>query len=133
MVKEIYKVIKILDSETILLNAGKLDGINIGDKFEIFVAGKEIFDPDTKKSLGTLDTIKEIVTADSVLEKMCICRHHNKSTMSSFIGLTSLYVSESIKTLNVDKTQMTNEMTDDYVIRIGDKARRTYINKSTNG
>ncbi len=130
MEKTIFKVIKILDSETLLLNAGKNDEINIGDKFEIYGPGKEIFDPDTKKSLGTLDIIKETVSADTVLDNMCVCRHHQESTLAAMISLSTLYVSNGNKILNVDKTQMSNELDEDHTIKIGDKARRILISKS---
>ena len=40
------------DGETIYLNAGKLSGVRIGDTFEVFEPGKEIFHPNTNLSLG---------------------------------------------------------------------------------
>ncbi len=134
MEKEIFKVIKILDSETIVLNAGKNNRINIGDKFEIYGPGQEVIDEDWI-NYGTLDIIKEKVTVDNLYDKMCLCRHHEKSAFASMVGLSSLYVSSGYKSLNVDKTQMSNEMDEDHTIRIGDKAKRIYINtedESTN-
>jgi len=41
-----------VDGETIYLNAGKLSGVRIGDTFEVFEPGKEIFHPNTNLSLG---------------------------------------------------------------------------------
>lgn len=132
MEEQIFKVIRILDSETILLNAGSNNDINVGDKFEIFNMGKDIKDPDTKKSLGTLDIIKETVSVDTVYEKMCICRHHIPNLTSNLaIGALSI-LENTNKTLNVDKTQMSNEMDEEHMIKLGDKARRIYINKSNN-
>ena len=41
-----------IDGENIYLNAGKLSGIRIGDTFEVFEPGREIFHPNTNLSLG---------------------------------------------------------------------------------
>ncbi|MGO8987832.1 MAG: hypothetical protein ACLQGU_18010 [bacterium] len=40
------------DGETVYLNAGKLSGVRVGDTFEVFEPGKEIFHPNTNLSLG---------------------------------------------------------------------------------
>jgi hypothetical protein len=41
-----------VDGETIYLNAGKRSGVRIGDTFEVYEPGKEIFHPNTNLSLG---------------------------------------------------------------------------------
>lgn len=41
-----------VDGETVYLNAGKRSGVRIGDTFEVYEPGKEIFHPNTKLSLG---------------------------------------------------------------------------------
>jgi hypothetical protein len=40
------------DGETVYFNAGKLSGVRVGDTFEVFEPGKEIFHPNTNLSLG---------------------------------------------------------------------------------
>ena len=79
-----YKIIKIIDDKTIVINGGSENGIKNGDKFEILDTGEQITDPFTNENLGTLDTIKEIVTADNVLPKMTICRAKEKSRNGIF-------------------------------------------------
>lgn len=118
-----YKVVKIIDDETIVINAGTEDGIKFGNEFEIYEAGEEIFDPDTKESLGTLDTIKETVKAVNVLQKMCICRHSNILVYDLSESLNNKFMRTKIKTLNVDATQISGGLSSDKKIRIGDKVR----------
>ena len=125
--EETYSVVKIIDTENIIINAGKENYIKKGDKFEIFIRGDEIIDEKTKKSLGTLDTIKDIVTVVTVLPKMCICQKLVKSSISSLAVFTKeqLAFKEEPASLNVDMSQITGGFSDDLVIRIGDLARLT--------
>ena len=121
MEEKIYKVIKIIDDTSIVINAGSDDGITTADKFEIFTIGNEIKDPDTGEILGTLDTIKDTVSVDNLFPKMCICRD-----VMVIKGLSN-YMNELTKvkyqTLNVDVTQISGGLSEDLTIRIGDKAR----------
>ena len=41
-----------VDGETLYLNAGKRSGVRVGDTFEVYEPGKEIFHPNTNLSLG---------------------------------------------------------------------------------
>ncbi len=124
MEEKIYKVIKIIDDTSIVINAGQKQGIKPGDKFQIFEIGKDLKDPYTGENLGTLDTIKETITVESVLTKMCICR--NTYITSYVTGLTNIMdnlTKINYQTLNVDTTQISGGLSDDLVIRIGDSAR----------
>jgi curli biogenesis system outer membrane secretion channel CsgG len=47
-----YKIITV-SAGKIIINGGKEDGVNIGDRFTIFRAGEELVDPDTGESLGS--------------------------------------------------------------------------------
>lgn len=113
--KDSIRVIKILDSETIVLNIGFKDGIQRKENFEIYSIGKNIKDPFTNEDLGTLDNIKEYVTADVVLEKMCICRSH--------CDIDNTTLSPPNKVLEIEAKQMTNDIERTKTIKIGDYAR----------
>lgn len=120
--EEIFRIVKIVDSETIVINGGSDNGINKGDSFEIFEIGQEVIDPDTGESLGTLDTTKDTVCAVNVFPQLTICRHIIRKSLvpSELIRVTN-------KTLNVDATQISGGLSSDIVIKLGDKVRR--INK----
>lgn len=117
-----YKIIKIIDDQTLVINAGYDDDIEIGDQFEIYSTGEEIKDPDTNEVLGTLDHIKERVEAVDVFEKMCICRHN---VLVNFLqNVTNNLTRVEPKVLNVDSSQISGGLSDDDVIKIGDKVRK---------
>lgn len=116
--EEIFKIVKIVDSETIVINGGSDNGISIGDSFEIFETGQEVIDPDTGESLGTLDNVKETVRAINVFPQLTICRHTIKRSL-----VPSELIRETIKTLNVDATQISGGLSSDTVIKLGDKVR----------
>lgn len=120
MENKIYKIVKIIDDETLVINAGSNDNIKSGDEFEIFEIGEEIKDPDTGTKLGTLDTIKETIQAINVFPQISICRHVEVSSITS---ITPVWVRKTNKTLNVDSTQISGGLSNDKVIRIGDKVR----------
>lgn len=67
------KVAKIISTKQIVVNAGKKDGLDIGDELEIVgQVGDPVKDPDTGKTLGTLDYLKGRVTVTTTYEKMSI-------------------------------------------------------------
>lgn len=51
------KVVKILDKNTLVINKGSADGATERNRFLIYRLGEELFDPDTKESLGTLEIV----------------------------------------------------------------------------
>ncbi len=122
--EEVYKVVKIIDIENIVINAGKENYIKKGDKFDIYTIGEEIKDLDGN-SLGTLDTIKETVTVINVFPKMCICQKIVKGSYSTLIKFTQdqLTFKDEIVSLNVDKKELSGGLDEDLTIRIGDLAK----------
>lgn len=124
MEEKIYKVIKIIDDTSIVINAGSEDNITTQDEFQIFITGDEIKDPDTGEILGTLDTIKETISVEIVFPRMCICR--NTFVTAYTTGLTNIMDNLTkirYKTLNVDTTQISGGLSNNLTIKIGDKAR----------
>lgn len=64
------KVIKVIDENTVLINKGSDDGIKKGQNFLIYGVGEEIFDPDTKESLGRLELVRGTGTPSHIQTKM---------------------------------------------------------------
>ena len=52
------KVAKVVDEFTLVINFGSEEGIRVGERFLVFAVGDEIFDPDTKQTLGQLEIVK---------------------------------------------------------------------------
>lgn len=69
---KIFKIVEIIDSTKIVINAGSNEGIRENQRFLVYsLDGKEIIDPDTGKSLGNLEVVKGTGIASFIQEKMC--------------------------------------------------------------
>ena len=125
MMNKQFRVVKIINDMKVVVNAGSSDLIERGSKLEIYTIGEEVIDPDTNKSLGTLDTIKAYIEVVDVFPKMCICRNTETKTYNALLGLQS-FVKEEIKPLTVDPKQITGGLNNtDKVIQIGDLVRKS--------
>jgi len=103
---KIAKVIKIIDDYTIVINQGETENVKIGDLFLIYEIGEELFDPDTKESLGNLEIVKgkgkvvhtqeKISTIESIEIKKTRSIKKPIKTFSQFIGEEETFDSEKI-------------------------------------
>lgn len=68
-----YKVVDIFDDKyKLVINAGTNKNVKIGNRFLVYaLSDHEIFDPDTKESLGYLEIVKGTGKVIHVQEKMC--------------------------------------------------------------
>ncbi len=66
------KVARIMDDEynSVVMNKGSEDGIKLDQKYLLFEIGEEIFDPDTKESLGRVEMVKGTGKVTHVQEKI---------------------------------------------------------------
>ncbi|MCX7123553.1 MAG: hypothetical protein NTV32_07840 [Gammaproteobacteria bacterium] len=67
----------------VVINKGSLDGIREGQAFLVYVTGEEIFDPDTGKSLGTLEIVRGQGNASHVQETITTIRSRNRDSYPS--------------------------------------------------
>lgn len=51
------KVIEIINNYKIVINKGSADGVTMQNRFLVYRIGDEMFDPDTKDSLGRLELV----------------------------------------------------------------------------
>ena len=109
----VFRVIKLIDSYKLVVNAGLKQGLCFGDKLVIYEHGEEVLDPFTGKNLGTLDIIKATVLVERCHTKMCICV--NAETLSNPIG--------SPKPLPVDAEQISGPFLG-VKIKVGDLVKR---------
>lgn len=103
------KVAKIISTTALVINAGAEEGVELNQKYEILDKdGKEtIYDPDTKKPLGTLYDYKGKVIITRVYDHMAVAQ----SEPVTFDVRKDLYV---------DETQITGYMKSNDLIEIGD-------------
>lgn len=124
--QETYRIVSIPDEYSVVVNIGAAQEIGEGDVLEIFEKGKEIIDPVTKDSLGTLDYIKATLEVVKVFEKMSLCQNRNRRSSITNLGVV---IGESLAgkrdTLDVDEEQVTGDFSGfDSKIRIGDFVRK---------
>lgn len=119
-----FRVIKIIDDTSLIINAGSDNSVSVGDIMEIYGESDTIFDPQTKENLGKIDIIKDHLKVTKVYEKMCVCETPHVSTYFTTILSNSLF-SSTQKKLDVEPTDISGS--GDKTIRVGDSAR--LINK----
>src|SRR5690625_5664592 len=84
MKKNNFKVVKILDEYTLIINAGAIHNIKSKDEFQILdKEGSEVVDPETRDVSGYLDLIKATVEVSELQDKMCICTSKQKAKNGS--------------------------------------------------
>lgn len=121
-------VIRIIDEYSILINLGKNDDVRKGKKLEVFEPGEMIIDPLSKEELGSLDYIKDTLEVVNVYDNFSTCQHIDVEEVT--VGLAAFAsplertkTKRTIKTLNVNKTEINPMKVHDKIIKIGDPIR----------
>jgi hypothetical protein len=68
--KYIAKIIKVIDSYTVVVNKGRNAGVSVGNKYLIIGLGETIIDPETNNELERLEIIRGKVEVIHVQEKI---------------------------------------------------------------
>lgn len=125
---KIIKVIKVINEYTLVINAGSDDGVNERYEFLIYELGDELFDPDTKESLGQLEIIKGTATPTHIQNKITTIKSNKyiyssekKRIIKRVAGLASMFGGEEeiIEPGNKQLKSFDNPATNDLVKIIG--------------
>jgi hypothetical protein len=119
----VYKIIRIIDEKSIMLNCGAKQGITVGDMFYIRSKSKEVItDPDTDEVLAEIQKYKAKIEVVSIYDKICICQNARTSPLLSE-AMTSVLTIRRRLDLNVDPTQITGNfiMDEEELIQVGDE------------
>lgn len=127
---ENYKVVKIISDSEIVVNVGSNNLITRGQTLEIFDPGDEVTDPETGKSLGSLDYIKTYLRVKHVYPQMCICENAETEPMLSDLlsaasGFFAAANGSKAKLLHVDPTDISGGLHKNRKIHIGDLVRKS--------
>lgn len=115
-----FKVIKIIDDKSLIVNAGSLNNVEKGDIMIIHGKSEPIFDLDTNENLGQINIMKARLKVSEVYDKMCLCEAPFVSSYLLSLTTNSLF-SSSQDVLNVDPTEVSGS--GDKTIRLGDFAK----------
>lgn len=72
------RVVRIISERELVVNLGREDGIQVGDKLEVYEEGEPVIDPETQEDLGLLRRVKAVVVVRSVDELKCIVASEEK-------------------------------------------------------
>lgn len=81
------KILKIIDSKTIVIDRGAEDGVKNGDIYLVYALGEDIVDPDTKENYGKLEIVKGRAIAEHTQEKITTL----KSSKTTLPGKRIIY------------------------------------------
>ena len=102
----VYKVIRIVDDKTIMINYGLYDKAKKGQKVKVFQKGEDIFD--NSIWLGTLDIIKEDLEIVAVYDAFSLCQKIVYEQPNPYQLLVSSQNINKVEKLNVDKSEIEN-------------------------
>lgn len=121
-----FRVVRILDEFSIVIDGGYNHGIKKGDLFQIYTPGEEITDPDDSKTvLGTLDITKANVIASDVSPTVTICKNSETGyTLNPELSKILSSIAPKTRPLYIDPTQVQSTNLKSEPIKIGDRVRK---------
>ncbi|MCJ1785234.1 hypothetical protein [Mammaliicoccus sciuri] len=110
-----FGVAEIIDERTIIINAGKNDGIKPKQELKVLSPGTyEITDPFTNEKLGAINYVKSIIIVSEVEDKYSFCKPKNKHK-----NILSDTLLDNKTKFHIDTSQINNQITNE-PIQIGD-------------
>lgn len=118
--KKKFRVVKIIDDKSLIINGGVFDGVNEGDIVTIIGKSEPVVDPETRDVLGKINVIKAKLNVCDIYEKMSVCEAQYVSDLAASIIKSNPLFATKQKALNVDPFDISGS--GDKMIRIGDEA-----------
>ena len=95
------RIIRILDSNSVIINLGRRDGVTGDSIFKILAEPESVIDPETKEELGKVKVVKAKLKASLVEEKFTIAVTKWRNTVFNFsVGPA---IGNLLKTEDVDQ------------------------------
>ena len=105
--KKDYKIIEIVNENTVLVDYGTENGAHTGDKLEIYSVGAPVKIGEI--NYGTMDEIKDVVTIVTAYPLFSICKKVIRSVYNPLSPLSALQrTMTSLHPLNVDDKELSN-------------------------
>jgi len=90
-------ILKIFDETSLLIDLGRNDGIERGNRFVVVEKGSEVTDPESGNALGELEYVKAELVAVDVQERMSILMTGMEESPSGGLPLSARMVRDSVK------------------------------------
>lgn len=104
------KIIRILDTSTVVINLGASDGVSPDSVFRVLAPPENIVDPDTGDVLGTLALVKVRLKADRVYDRFTVAKSKWTSMETSLGGLLNIPSVESVLTPYQKEVELGREL-----------------------
>ena len=126
------RIVRILSETEFVINVGRVDRVQSGMEFVVFVETEPILDPETGQVLGNLETLKGRLKVYHVMEHMARARTLTykvvlPSVADQIARMTSLNYQETgvrRKSLQVKRDEV-EPIAEDMVVRLGDRVRES--------
>ena len=106
-VKTKGRIIRILDTKTVIINLGSEHGVNGTSIFHILAEPEDVIDPKTNEVLGSVKVTKGRVRASQVSEKFTIASSSwTEAHLNALAGFFSAYEQTVEDTLKVDSREV---------------------------
>jgi len=133
------RIIRILDTETVIVNLGSESGVSTGCVFHVLGEPETVVDPFSSDQLGSVTVVKAKVAASQVYARFSIARtkwrtQHLKGWGGGFGSLQSLFRTEEIDQgeLRVDATQVEPwKAQSESPVRLGDPVEATVVQRQS--
>ena len=125
MLERSYKVIEIVNQNTLLIDYGFSNGAQKGDSLRIITTGEPVIIDG--KDYGTLDTVKDIVEVVIPYEKFSVCQKITRTANNPLAPLFALQKTMTkLNPLNVDPDSISHRKIPigNQTIQVGDIAQR---------
>lgn len=122
------KVAKIINDRQLVITGGSRNGFQVGDLFEIYDPGTDVFDPDTGRKLGNLEYVKATIKASQVFDGMTLCVNAQDES-SLLTRLAASFSYGPTAALNVSPDDISGGI--DTKIHVGDMVRKVAKNSPT--
>jgi hypothetical protein len=102
------RVVEVIDSHRIVINRGSADGVKGGQRFLVYMVGKELFDPETHKSLGRLEIVRGTGAVTHVQDRLATLTSDKRSKQRRTIrrhGVYAVYLGAAEETEETEEAE----------------------------
>lgn len=121
-----FRIAKIINDYTFIINGGTKHKIKINDKFKIMQEDEiEVADPETNEIIGKYQLNKGVIVVEQLFENFSICKTETYESVNAISQFSRMMNSTTTqhKKLEVDMDQVTGGLTPD-AIKIGDIVKK---------